>query len=211
MRTFIHRLLACSALLAAGCTTVDPGLQHTVVLHYQHVANVHRIDFSTPVTLPGRKMPAHFVQPLESQGFWAVFLLCAVDATGTAIPSFYFDAERLRVQYGKEHYGALRPYTVRLDGTTDLNTRQDTPALADAIAAEIGEGAPVQVFRHGYHPRLDIRVALYLPYALSDYSGDQLDLRYEGGQTMVLGNEHPPSDIAVAGLGGTGIAAHCLP
>ncbi|MDN4055390.1 hypothetical protein QPK32_20170 [Massilia sp. YIM B02763] len=215
MRTWIPALrlpcLLLPCLLTAGCTSVDTQLRNTVVLHYQHVANVQRIDFSTPVMLPGRGAPAHFVQPLESQGFWAVFVVCSVDATGAGIPSFYFDAERLRVQYGEQRYGPLRPYTVRLDDTTDLNTRRDTPVLAAAIAAEIGEGPQSQIFRHGFHPDLDIRVALYVPHALPDYSGDRLPLRYEGGQTLVLGNDYPPSSIPIAGLGGTGIASHCLP
>jgi len=198
-------------LLAAGCSSVDTGLRHTAVLHYQHVANVHRIDFSTPVPLRQRDAPAHYVQPLESQGFWAVFVLCSVDASGAAIPSFYFDVERLRVQAGEQRYGPLRPYSLRLDGTTDLNTARDTPALAAAIAAEIQEGIPNQVFRHGYHPKLDIRFAIYVPHGLPEYSGDQLVLRYEGSHAMVLGNGYPPSDIPIAGSGGMGIASHCLP
>jgi hypothetical protein len=214
MRTWIPALQFSFLLLScplAGCTSVDTQLRNTVVLHYQHVANVQRIDFSTPVMLPGRGAPAHSVQALESHGFWAVFVLCSLDATGAGIPSFYFDAERLRVQYGDQRYGPLRPYTVRLDDTTDLNTLRDTPVLAAAIAAEIGEGPQTQVFRHGFHADLDIRVALYVPHALPDYSGDQLRLRYEGGQTMALGNDYPPSSIPIAGLGGTGIASHCLP
>jgi hypothetical protein len=140
-----------------------------------------------------------------------VFVLCSVDASGAAIPSFYFDAARLRVQFGKQRYGPLRPYTLRLDGSTDLNTVRDTPALAAAIAAEIQEGVPSQVFRHGFHPNLDIRFAVYIPHALPEYSGDQLPLRYEGGRAMVLGNGYPPSDIPIAGAGGMGIASHCLP
>ena len=211
MCKLIHRSLVLPCLLAAGCGSVDPGLRNTVVLHYQHVANVHRIDFSYPVTLQKRGVPAHSVQPLESQGFWAVFLLCSLDATGANLPSVYLDTTRFRVVYEGQRYGPLRPYTVRLDGTTDLNSRQDTPALAAAIAAELREGPPTQVFRHGYHANLDHRFALYIPHALSDYSGGQLTLRYEGGRAMVLGNDSPPSDIPLAGLDGTGIASHCLP
>jgi len=211
MRHLLHRALVLACLLAAGCSSVDSGLRNTVVLHYQHVANVHRIVFSSPVELPQRGAPAAFVQPLESQGFWAVFLLCSVDASGTGIPSFYFDVDRLRVQYGKQRYGPLRPYTLRLDGTTDLNTVRDTLALTAAIDAEIQEGVPSQVFRHGFHPHLDIRFAIFVPDALPDYPGDQLNLRYEGGPVMVLGNDALPSDIPLAGAGGMGIASHCLP
>jgi hypothetical protein len=204
--TFILLLLS-----LAACTGADTRLRNTVVLHYQHVANVHQINFSVPLKTPGRGEPVQSVLPLQSEGFWAVFLLCSLDATGVQIPSFYFDVDRFRVEYGKQRFGPLRPYTLRLDDTVELNRRGDTRVIADAIAAEIGAGLPNQVFRHGYYPHLDVRFAIYIPRGLPDYSGDQLPLRYEGGQTLVLGNGAPPSDVDVAGLGGTGIAAQCLP
>ena len=69
MRKLIRYAPALACLLAAGCTSVDRGLRHTVVLHYQHVANVHRIDFSSPLTLAQRSSPVDAVLPLESQGF----------------------------------------------------------------------------------------------------------------------------------------------
>ena len=209
MRIPLALVLPC---LLTACAPIDPGLRYTTVLHYQHVANVHRIDFSTPVPLQRRAEPARFVQPLESEGFWAVFLLCSLDASGAGIPSFYLDVDRLRVAHGKQRFGPLRPYTLRIDDSTDLNALRDTRTLAGAIAAEIGEGVPGQVFRHGFYPRLDIRFAIYVPHGLPGYSGDELALRYEGSRsTMVLGNGHPPSSIPLAGLGGTGIASHCLP
>lgn len=212
MRKLIKSILAITGPLAlAGCAGVDNGLHDTVVLHYQHVANVHRIDFTTPLALPGYGAPVHAVLPLESQGFWAVFLLCGLDVTATNVPAFYFDTDRFRVQYGDKHYGPLRPYTVRLDDTVDLNNHPDTPALATAIGAEIGRGPATQVFRHGYYPHLDYRFAVYVPRALSDYPGDQLTLGYEGGQTLVLGNDAPPDDMPAAGAANPGIAAHCLP
>ena len=210
MRKLITVALVPGLLTAAGCTSVDTGLRNTVVLHYQHVANVHRIDFATPVALPNRA-PVHAVLPLDSQGFWAVFVLCSLDVTGANIPSFYFDVDRARVEYAGKRYGPLRPYTLRLDDTAHVNSRADTPALADAIADEIQHGPSTQVFRHGYYAHLDYRIAIYVPRAPSDYSGDQLKLRYEGGQVLALGNGYPPADIDTVGLGGTGIGAHCLP
>jgi hypothetical protein len=197
-------------LLLAGCTSVDPGLRDTVILHYQHVANVHRIDFRTPVPLR-RNEAVHSVLPLESQGFWAVFVLCSVDVTGPAAPAFYYDVDRVRVQFGGRRFGPLRPYTLRLDDSVELNTRTDTSAIVDAIATEIHEGPPSQVFRHGFYPNLDYRFAIYVPQDLPDYAGEELPLRYVGGHTLMLGNGTPPSDIAVAGGNGTGITARCRP
>jgi hypothetical protein len=193
MRKLITVALVPGLLTAAGCTSVDTGLRNTVVLHYQHVANVHRIDFSTPVALPHRA-PVRAVLPLDSHGFWAVFVLCG-----------------LGVAYGDRRFGPLHPYTVVLDGTADVNSRFDTPALADAIAAELQRGPSTQVFRHGYYGNLDYRFAIYIPRALPDYTGEQLSLRYEGARTLALGNGYPPADVAVAGPDGAGIGAHCLP
>jgi hypothetical protein len=197
-------------LLLAGCTSVDPGLRDTVILHYQHVANVHRIDFTTPVPLR-RDEAIHSVLPLQSQGFWAVFVLCGVDVSGPAVPAFYYDVDRFRVQFGGRRFGPLRPYTLRLDDSIELNTRTDTAAIANAIAAEIHKGPPSQVFGHGFYPNLDYRFAIYVPQDLPDYAGEELPLRYVGGHTLMVGNGTPPSDIPVAGGNGNGITAHCRP
>jgi peroxiredoxin len=149
-------LLAC--LLAAGCTSVDNGVRDTVILHYQHVANVHRIDFRNPVPLR-RNEAIHFVQPLESEGFWAVFVLCSVDVTGARVPAFYYDVDRFRVQFGGGRFGPLRPYTLRLDDSIDLNTRTDTAAIVDAIAARDprGPAQPGVPARPLYESRLPLR------------------------------------------------------
>ena len=84
MRNLIPPVLVLPSLLAlAACSTgTRTDLRNTVVLHYQHVANVHRINFSTPVAIPRHPEPVQFVLPLESDGFWAVFVLCSLDATG---------------------------------------------------------------------------------------------------------------------------------
>jgi hypothetical protein len=211
MRKLIRSIVMFACLLAAGCAGVDRGLRNTVVLHYQHVANVERIDFSAPVALPRRAQPVRFVQPLGAEGFWAVFVLCGVDATGASIPSFYLDIDRFRVQYGGRRYGYLRPYSLRLDDTVDLNAHRETAILAAAINRELWTGPPAQVFRHGYYPGLDLRFAIYVPDGLPDYAGGQLPLRYEGAQTLALGNDHAPAIVESAGPGGFGVAAHCLP
>ena len=213
MRRFLSTIPFAVVLAAAlaACGTTDGSLRNTVVLHYQHVTNVHRINFTNPVELGRRSAPVDFVQPLEAPGFWAVFVLCSLDANGAGIPSFYFDVDRFRVRYGKLRFGPLRPYTLRLDDSAELNNRYDNRAFADAIAAEIQAGPPNRVFRHGYYPDLDVRFAVYVPRGLPDYSGDQLVLDYEGGAVMVLGNGVAPSDIPVAGLDGAGVAARCLP
>ena len=212
MRNLFPPVLVLSSLLAlAACSSAPPDLRNTVVLHYQHVANVHQINFSTPVVVPGHADAVQFVMPLESDGFWAVFVLCSLDATGSGIPSFYFDVDHFRVVYGKQRYGPLKPYTLRLEDSVELNKRNDTRLIADAIAAEIQSGPLNEVFRHGHYPHLDVRFAIYIPRGLPGYSGDQLTLSYEGGPALALGNDSPPSDIPVAGLGGTGIASDCRP
>jgi hypothetical protein len=212
MRPPLVSTLTLAGLLAAGgCASVDHDLRNTVVLHYQHVANVHRIDFTEPLVLPRRAEPVHFVQPLESTGFWAVFVLCSLDASGANIPSFYFDADRFRVQFGKQRFGPLPPYTVRLDDSVDLNTHRNTAVIAGAINEELRTGPSSQVFRHGFYPDLDIRFAIFIPQGLSDYAGTRLRLRYEGAQTLALVNDYPPASLDSAGPGGDAVSSHCLP
>lgn len=210
MRKHVKYALAAGLLTASGCSSVDTGLRDTVVLHYQHVANAHRIDFTNPVALPNHDA-VNAVLPLDSHGFWAIFVLCGLDVTGANIPSFYYDVDRMRVQYGGRSYGPLRPYTLRLDDTADVNSRFDTRTVADAIAAEIQRGPSSQFFRHGYYAHLDYRFAIYVPRALPDYAGTPLNLSYEGGRTLALSNDYPPADVASAGPRGSGVAAHCLP
>ncbi|MGB9108198.1 MAG: hypothetical protein WCC39_05890 [Telluria sp.] len=210
MRNLTKFLLLLPCLTVAGCASVDNGVRDTVVLHYQHVANVHRIDFRNPLPLRRNEL-VHFVLPLESEGFWAVFVLCGVDVTGANVPAFYYDIDRFRVQYDGKRFGPLRPYTLRLEDSIDLNTRTDTAAIVDAIATEIHEGPPSQLFQHGVYGNLDYRFAIYVPQGLSGYAGEELPLRYVGGKTMVLGNGTPPSDIPMAGADGAGITARCRP
>jgi hypothetical protein len=210
MRNLTKFLLLLPCLLAAGCTSVDTGLRDTVVLHYQHVANVHRIDFRNPVPLR-RNEAIHFVLPLESEGFWAVFVLCSVDVTGASGAGLLLRHRPLPRPVRRQ---ALRPAAslhLRLDDTIDLNTRTDTSAIVDAIATEIHEGPPSQLFQRGFYSNLDYRFAIYVPQGLADYAGEELPLRYVGGKTMVLGNGTPPSDIPVVGADGAGITARCRP
>jgi hypothetical protein len=203
-------LLSC-LLALCGCADIDRGLRNTVVLHYQHVANVRRIDFSVPVAVPRRGEPVHFVQALDSEGFWAVFVLCSLDATGAGIPSFYFDVDRLHAQYAGRRYGPLRPYALRLGDSADVNTLRDTALLAAAINEELRTGPSRRVFRHGYYPGLDVRFAIFIPRALPDYAGGRLALRYEGARTLTLANDYAPAWVESAGPGGTAVAAQCLP
>ena len=55
--------LGLPALLTSGCGSVDRDLRNTVVLHYQHVADVHRAELSQPVARP-KRAPVHAVLPL---------------------------------------------------------------------------------------------------------------------------------------------------
>jgi hypothetical protein len=199
-------------LCLAGCGSVEPTPEQAVVLRYQHVANAHEIRFSSPVALPRRFFPIEFVTPLERQGFWAIFLVCSLDARPGVLPEFRYDVRDVRVQYGQQSFGPLLPYTLRFEGSAELNTPFDAKILADAIGDEIHEGPATVVFPRGLYPNLNYRFAVYVPRALPNYAGQQLSLRYVGQQpALMFGNGHPPSDIPVVGGSGAGIAATCLP
>lgn len=206
-----YRTLPACLLALAGCAQPDPDPRNTVVLHYQHVANVRRIEFSAPVPVPQRSEPVQFVQALDSQGFWAVFVLCRLDASGAGIPSLYFDVDRLRVRYAGRRYGPPPPYALRLDDSAEVNTPRDTPILSAAIDEALRTGDYSRVFRHGDHAGLDVRFAIFVPHALPDYAGGRLALHYEGGRVLAVPNDYRPSRVDSAGPGGTAVGAHCLP
>lgn len=206
------RRLACSLVLLlwlAACTGgAAPGGQ-TVYIHYQHVANVHQIHFGAPLAPPAR--PASWVRPRDADGFWAVFVICALDVSGRGLPGFVYDVNNFRVAYGAHDYVPLPPYGLRYEASQALNRPAEQAVLASAIAGELQEGPAVQVFAPGFHGALHYRFAVLLPRGLPDYAGEALALRYVGQRAVALANGYPPSDIAAAGGNATGVAARCLP
>lgn len=201
----------CALLLLSACSSVGTQPRDAAIIRYQHVANVHQVRFENPVTLAPAFDPIRFVMPLDPDGFWAVFLVCSLNVTGSALASFHYDADQFEVEYDARHFGRLQPYTLRLQDTADLNTPADTGSLVGAVAAEIQQGPSARRFARGYYPALNYRIAVYVPKALPGYAGEQLTLRYPGQRAIVIGNGHPPSDIRAVGASGAGVAARCLP
>lgn len=201
-------LIAAQLMALAACSSPRPEPAAPVVIHYQHVANVHEIRFATPLALSPHT--ASYVIPRLRQGFWAIFVLCSMNVRSD-LPRFYYDVDDFRIDYPGRDDGPLRPFSLRYDDAPDLNTAGDTPLLASAIAAELQHGPSQQSFGPGAYPALDYRIALFVPRGLDDYAGDQLALRYRGQRVLLLGNGYPPFDIPVAGGNGAGVAAHCLP
>jgi hypothetical protein len=198
-------------LCLSGCSTVGTAPSNAVVVHYQHVANVHEIRFSNPVQVSRRRPPVDFVTPRDASGFWAIFVVCSIDTRASVLPAFSYDVDNFRVQYRGQSFGPLRPYTLRYGASADLNTPADSPAIAHAIDAEVEEGPATVLFERGVYPGLDFRFAVYVPRALPDYAGEQLTLSYSGQPAVLRGNSYPPSDIRAVGGTGAGIAARCLP
>jgi len=194
-----------------ACASVEPKPKAVAVLQYQHVANAHQIQFTNPIKLSAALYPVNFLVPADAQGFWAIFVLCNVHVTQHAMRGFHHNVNNFRVDYDGQTFGSLQPYTLRYQGTADLNTPTDTGPILDAIAAEIDEGPPEQIFQRGYYADLHYRFAIFVPKALANYSGEQLQLRYEGQPVVLAGNGYPPSDLPAVGGTGMGVAAACLP
>lgn len=212
MRHFSHNAAVASTLLClSACSGMGTQPQDAVIVRYQHVANVHQVRFASPVTLAPSSDPVRFVMPLDPDGFWAIFVVCSLNVTGSPQARFHYDADQFEVEYGAHSFGRLQPYTLRLQDTADLNTPADTGSLVNAVAAEIQEGPSARWFARGYYPSLNYRIAVYMPKALPGYAGEQLALRYPGAHAILIGNGHPPSDIGAAGGSGAGIASRCLP
>jgi hypothetical protein len=211
----MHHFLraAALALLAAlsACRSVEPAVKPAAILHYQHVANVHQMHFTNPITLSAALYPVHFMIPVDAQGFWAIFVLCSINVTPEAARGFHYDIARFQVEFEGQTFGALPPYTLRYQALADLNTPADTAPILDAIAAEVQEGPPSQIFQPGVYPLLNYRFAVFVPKALPNYAGGQLPLRYAGQPALVVGNGYPPSDLPAAGGPTAGVASACLP
>jgi hypothetical protein len=131
--------------------------------------------------------------------------------THHAARGFHYDVGRFQVEFEGQTFGALPPYTLRYQALPDLNTPADTAPILDAIAAEVQEGPPSQIFQPGFYPLLNYRFAVFVPKALANYAGEQLSLRYTGQPAIVVGNGYPPSDLPAAGGRTAGVAAACLP
>lgn len=210
MRTISHRLLpAFPLLLLAACSGTPTRPQAAAVIHYQHVANVHRVWFASPLDLGAR--PVDYVLPRDPEGFWAVFMVCGLEVGARGLPSFVYDVSNFRVEYNGRQFGLLPPYSLRYENSHVLNRPIETPAVASAIAAELQEGPSLQVFSHGSYSGLNYRFALFLPRGIPDYAGEQLNLIYKGQPALAVGKGYPPYDIRAVGGNAAGVAAACRP
>jgi hypothetical protein len=210
MGYLFRRISVLLALLAlAACAGPRP--KAVAVLHYQHVANAHEIRFTNPIALSAALYRVGYLSPVDSQGFWAIFVLCNVDVNERAQRGFHYSVNNFRVSHEGREFGGLPPYSLRYQGQLDLNNTGDTMPILDAIAAEIQEGPPEQIFHSGFYPDLHYRFAIFVPKALANYTGEQLTLTYKGQPAILVGNGKPPSDLQAVGGTATGVAAACVP
>ncbi|QNA87315.1 hypothetical protein G4G28_00425 [Massilia sp. Dwa41.01b] len=206
----IRRITVVAALLGlAACAGPRP--QPLAVLQYQHVANAHEIRFTNPIPLSAALYRVGHLSPVDAHGFWAIFVLCNVDVTEHARRGFHYNVNNFRVSYEGREYGGLPPYTLRYQGQAELNTRGDATPLLDAIAAEIQEGPPEQIFQSGFYPDLNYRFAVFVPKTPANYAGEQLTLTYKGQPAILVGNGKAPSDLPAVGGTAAGMAAACVP
>jgi hypothetical protein len=210
MGHLFRRIGILAALLGlAACAGPKP--KAVAVLHYQHVANAHQIRFTNPIALSAALYRVGYLSPIDAQGFWAIFVLCNVDVAPHAQRGFHYNVNHFRVSYGGREYGGLPPYTLRYQGQVDLNNAGDTMPILDAIAAEIQEGPPEQIFQSGFYPDLNYRFAVFVPKTLAQYAGEELTLTYKGQPVILVGNGKAPSDLPAVGGTAGGVAAACLP
>ncbi|MFC4930590.1 hypothetical protein [Massilia sp. GCM10023247] len=205
------RRIGIVAALAGLSACAGPKPQTVAVLHYQHVANAHQIRFTNPIALSAALYRVGYLAPVDAGGFWAIFVLCNIDVTRHAQRGFHYNVNNFRVSYEGREIGGLPPYTLRYQGQVDLNNAGDTLPILDAVAAEIQEGPPDQVFQRGFYPDLNYRFAVFVPKALSKYAGEELKLSYKGQPAILVGNGRSPSDLPAVGGTAAGVAAACVP
>lgn len=200
-------LLALAAL--AACSSPRPRAH--AVLQYQHVANAHEIRFTNPIALSAALYRVGYLSPVDAEGFWAIFVLCNADVTDQARRGFYYNVNQFGVSHEGREFGGVPPYSLRYQGQIDLNNAGDTLPIRDAVAAEIQEGPPEQLFQSGFYPDLNYRFAIFVPKALPNYAGEELALTYKGQPAILVGNGKPPSDLPAVGGSAGGAAAACVP
>jgi hypothetical protein len=193
----------------SACAAPKP--KAVAVLHYQHVANAHEIRFTNPIPLSAALYRVGHLSPVDSGGFWAIFVLCNVDVTPQARRGFHYHVNNFRVSYEGREFGGLPPYSLRYQGQVDLNNAGDTLPILDAIAAEIQEGPPEQIFQSGFYPDLNYRFAVFVPKSLVKYAGEELKLTYKGQPVILVGNGKSPSHLPAVGGTAAGVAAACVP
>jgi len=210
MGYFFRRVGSLAALLAlAACAAPKP--KALAVLHYQHVANAHEIHFTNPIALSAALYRVGYLSPVDSQGFWAIFVLCNIDVNDRARRGFHYNVNQFRVSHEGRSFGGLPPYSLRYQGQLDLNNAGDTLPILDAVAAEIQEGPPEQIFHSGFYPDLNYRFAIFVPKSLPNYAGEELTLTYRGQPAILVGNGKSPSDLPAVGGTAAGVAAACVP
>ncbi|MDB5792366.1 MAG: hypothetical protein JWQ80_2390 [Massilia sp.] len=210
MGHFFRRIGIAAALVGlSACAGPKP--KALAVLHYQHVANAHEIRFTNPIPLSAALYRVGHLSPVNGGGFWAIFVLCNVDVTPQARRGFHYNVNNFRVSYEDREFGGLPPYSLRYQGQVDLNNAGDTQPILDAIAAEIQEGPPEQIFQSGFYPDLNYRFAVFVPKALVKYAGEELKLTYKGQPAILVGNGKSPSDLPAVGGTAAGVAAACVP
>jgi len=207
----LFRRIGILAALAGLSACAAPKPPAVAVLQYQHVANAHQIRFTNPIALSAALYRVGYLSPVDAGGFWAIFVLCNVDVTGHAQRGFHYNVNHFRVDYEGREFGGLPPYTLRYQGQVDLNNAGDTLPILDAIAAEIQEGPPEQIFQRGFYPDLNYRFAVFVPKALVKYAGEELKLSYKGQPAILVGNGRSPSDLPAVGGTAAGVAAACVP
>ena len=205
------RRIGILATLVGLSACAGPKPKAIAVLQYQHVANAHEIRFTNPIPLSAALYRVGYLSPVDAGGFWAIFVLCNVDVTLHARRGFHYNVNQFRVSYDKRDIGGLPPYSLRYQGQADLNNTGDTQPILDAIAAEIQEGPPEQIFQRGFYPDLNYRFAVFVPKALVKYAGEELKLSYKGQPAILVGNGKSPSDLPAVGGTAAGVAAACVP
>lgn len=205
----ITAALVSSAVLLGACAEMDASLKKSVTFRYDHVANARQVKFATPLDLSPTYYPINFVSPLEPDGFWAIYVICSLDVAGSELPSFSYNAANFVAEHDGVTFGALQPFTVRLQSSADLNSPADTPKIAQAIVQELHVGPLTQVFPHAAYPSLNYRIAVYVPKRPAGYGGDQMALRYTGQPSLMLGTGHAPADVPVAGAGVASLPTTC--
>lgn len=177
------------ALLLPGCAKLDTGLRKSVVINYEHVANV--ASFQDNSHGPSSNLTA-------TAGFWALFDVCSIDVQGLDLSGFRYDTSKFTADAGQ------RSFPVGLDGPVNVagvGMSSRSPVVSAAVASVFKLGPATQFIPKNFYPSLRYRVAIFIPLRPIGYRNDTMPLRYAGLPEAAVIVQHasdaPPSNIDV--------------
>ena len=165
-----------AAALLQGCQgcTQDPQIQENlkkaVWIKYTHIANVKRFQPNM-----GNSIQYNGV---NNDGFWAVFEICSIDVSGSALTGFTYNIGKFEIELPA---GNVSKSTPGLVARSDAQARPSPgPEVDGVVRAALEKGPVTQFLGKQLHDKPGFRFAILLNNNPAGYQNTAMDLDYLG-------------------------------